>query len=83
MFMMMMMMMMMMLVSLTTKKKTNCTSSVGCCRFLYVFVDKDRTAAMTRDMFKDIVENLNPYDKIRYDACVDGCMCGWMNEWIR
>ena len=80
---MMIMMMMMMLVALTTKKKTNCTSSVGCCRFLYVFVDKDRTAAMTRDMFKDIVENLNPYDKIRYDACVDGCMCGWMNEWIR
>ena len=51
---------------LLTTKKTN-GASVGC-RFLYVFVDKDRTAAMTRDMFKDIVESLNPYDKIRYDA---------------
>jgi hypothetical protein len=36
---------------------------------------------MTRDMFKNIVENLNPYDKIRYDAWKNVWMKEWMKEW--
>jgi hypothetical protein len=35
------------------------------CRFLYVFVDKDRTGFMTAKQFSDFLESLHPYEKLR------------------
>jgi hypothetical protein len=34
-------------------------------RFLYVFVDKDRTGFMTATQFQDFLEMLHPYEKLR------------------
>jgi hypothetical protein len=34
-------------------------------RFLYVFVDKDRTGFMTAMQFQEFLEMLHPYEKLR------------------
>ena len=34
-------------------------------RFLYVFVDKDRTGFMTATEFEHFLEMLHPYEKLR------------------
>ncbi len=35
------------------------------CRFLYVFVDKDRAGFMTGAQFAEFLEAMHPYEKLR------------------
>lgn len=40
--------------------------SPALCRFLYVFVDKDRGGYMTSEQYSEFLEQLHPYEKLRY-----------------
>lgn len=40
-------------------------SPASCCRFMYVFMDKDRTGFISGQQFNDFLEMMHPYEKLR------------------